>query len=121
MLPSHKQLLLPVLQTLDSLGGSALAHDVVNAVADRLQVPQQVRNARGVVSGRNVNSLLVASDGYDKTALDVNSFLPKATAAGNSQMPAIRSCKTSGQDLSSQSTKRTWGKRSGRRLKPPPE
>jgi len=55
MLPSHKQLLLPVMKILDDLGGSAPARDVVDAVAQELDVPADVRNANGVVSGRKVN------------------------------------------------------------------
>lgn len=54
-LPSHKQLLLPVIQTVDQLGGSASPRDVVEAVADHLALPDTVRNARGIVSGRDVN------------------------------------------------------------------
>lgn len=55
MLPSHKQLLLPVMKSIDALGGSATARDVVNAVADELHLPSEIRNARGIVSGRKVN------------------------------------------------------------------
>src|SRR5215831_5766038 len=55
MLPSHKQLLLPVMKILDDLGGSARAHDVVDAVAQELDLPPEIRNANGVVSGRKVN------------------------------------------------------------------
>jgi len=55
MLPSHKQLLLPVMKSIDALGGSAPAKDVVEAVADELNLPAEVRNARGLVSGRKVN------------------------------------------------------------------
>lgn len=54
-LPSHKQLLLPVIQTVDKLGGSASPRDVVEAVADHLELSDDVRNARGSVSGRDVN------------------------------------------------------------------
>jgi len=54
-LPSHKQLLLPVIQTVEKLGGSASPYDVVEAVADHLELPDEIRNARGPVSGRDVN------------------------------------------------------------------
>lgn len=54
-LPSHKQLLLPVMESVRDLGGAARSRDVVGAVADKLELPDEVRNARGVVSGREVN------------------------------------------------------------------
>lgn len=55
MLPSHKQLLLPVMESLQKRGGSAEAKDVVNDVAERLQLSTAVREAKGIVSGRTVN------------------------------------------------------------------
>lgn len=54
-LPSHKQLLLPLIQTVEALGGSAPASEVVDAVASHLEVPDHVRQTRGQVSGRSIN------------------------------------------------------------------
>lgn len=54
-LPSHKQLLLPVLQAVEAMGGSAVPRDVVDAVAEELKIPDHIRHYRGVVSGREVN------------------------------------------------------------------
>jgi site-specific DNA-methyltransferase (cytosine-N4-specific) len=54
-LPSHKQLLLPVLQAVESLGGSASPRDVVDLVAEELQLPKEIRHYHGEVSGREIN------------------------------------------------------------------
>jgi site-specific DNA-methyltransferase (cytosine-N4-specific) len=54
-LPSHKQLILPVMQAVEDLGGKASPRDVVEAVADYLELPDAVRHYRGTVSGREVN------------------------------------------------------------------
>lgn len=54
-LPSHEQLLLPVLEAVDDLGGSAAPRDVVEHVADALELPDEVRYYCGMVSGRQIN------------------------------------------------------------------
>lgn len=51
-LPPHKQLLLPVLQAVHALGGTAAARDVVRKVAESLQLTDTLQHYRGSVSGR---------------------------------------------------------------------
>lgn len=44
MLPTQNQLLLPLLEEIQKRGGSAVAGDVIEAVSDRLSIPEGVRN-----------------------------------------------------------------------------
>lgn len=95
-LPSHKQLLLPVMKSIDALGGSANARDIVDAVAENLQLPQEVRNAQGVVSGRKVNLFArrvrwVRQDGIRRKFLSAESYGRwQLTASGATYLQNIR-------------------------------
>lgn len=96
MLPSHKQLLLPVMKSIDALGGSASAKDVVNAVADEMNLDTEVRNARGIVSGRKVNLFArrvrwVRQDGIRRQFLSAESYGRwQLTCAGSTYLQNIR-------------------------------
>lgn len=42
-LPSRSQLLLPLLETLEELGGSAPAQKAIDVLSDRLNIPDEIR------------------------------------------------------------------------------
>lgn len=44
MLPTQSQLLLPVLEEIEARGGTAPAASIIDAVSDRFQIPDTVRN-----------------------------------------------------------------------------
>jgi site-specific DNA-methyltransferase (cytosine-N4-specific) len=95
-LPSHKQLLLPVMNAVKRLGGSAPPREVVDVVAEDLELPAEVRNYTGVVSGREVNLFArrvrwVRQDGIRRGFLEAASYgLWQLTASGNSYLKNVR-------------------------------
>jgi DNA modification methylase len=95
-LPSHKQLLLPVMESVRDMGGAARSRDVVEAVADRMQLPAEVRDARGTVSGREVNLFArrvrwVRQDGIRRQFLSAEGYGRwQLTAAGKTYLQNIR-------------------------------
>jgi site-specific DNA-methyltransferase (cytosine-N4-specific) len=96
MLPSHKQLLFPVMESLQDRGGSASAKDVVDDVAERLQLTSSIRDAKGIVSGRIVNLFArrvrwVRQDGIRRNFLSAESYGRwQLTDAGNTYLQNIR-------------------------------
>lgn len=53
MTPTHNQIMLPMLSFLDAQGGSAEAGEVIDAVAHKLQVPDEVKDDFRVVEYEN--------------------------------------------------------------------
>ena len=53
MIPTHNQIMLPLLSFLDANGGSAKAGEAIDAVAHKLQVPEGVKNDFKVVEYDN--------------------------------------------------------------------
>lgn len=56
-LPSQRQLILPILDAMQSLGGEAATADIRNAVADQLGLDDEARNRRGTIGGQDHNLL----------------------------------------------------------------
>lgn len=84
------------MKSIDALGGSANARDIVDAVAQNLQLPQEVRNAQGVVSGRKVNLFArrvrwVRQDGIRRKFLSAESYGRwQLTASGATYLQNVR-------------------------------
>lgn len=57
-LPSHQQLLFPLLKAIENEGGSASARDAINAIAEQLELPAEARKLSAPVDrGRETNLL----------------------------------------------------------------
>lgn len=95
-LPSHKQLLLPVMRAVERLGGKAAPRDVVEHVAEDLELADEVRHYRGTVSGRQVNLFArrvrwVRQDGIRRGFLEPAGYgIWQLTRSGNSYLKNIR-------------------------------
>lgn len=70
-LPSHSQLLLPVMESVAELGGSARAGDVIDLVAERLGLPEELRELSAPADrGRPVNLFARRARWVRQTAVD---------------------------------------------------
>lgn len=84
------------MQALHSLGGAANAKDIVDFVADELNLPEEIRNAKGVVSGREINLFArrvrwVRQDGIRRQFLSAESYGKWAlTESGRTYLQNIR-------------------------------
>jgi len=84
------------MQALHSLGGAANAKDIVDFVADELHLPEEIRNAKGVVSGREINLFArrvrwVRQDGIRRQFLSAESYGKWAlTESGKTYLQNIR-------------------------------
>ena len=84
------------MESLQSRGGSADAKDVVRDVAERLELPATVREAKSVVSGRTVNLFArrvrwVRQDGIRRKFLSAQSYGRwQLTDSGNTYLQNIR-------------------------------
>jgi DNA modification methylase len=95
-LPSHKQLLLPVLHAVQSLGGSATPRDVVRKVAEDLELTDKLEHYRGNVSGREIDLFArrirwVRQDGIRRNFLNAAAYgLWELTAPGRNFIGNIK-------------------------------
>lgn len=84
------------MQAVESNGGSASARQVVDAVAESMQLPAEVRSARGIVSGREVNLFArrvrwVRQDGIRRQFLSAEGYGRwQLTAPGKTYLQNIR-------------------------------
>ena len=53
--PTHSQLMLPLLQTIEELGGEARPKEVYSVIAERMRIPDEVRNETTAAGGQTVN------------------------------------------------------------------
>ena len=96
-LPAFHQLMVPTIQALQSLGGSASIAELVDQIAKLLQLPDKVMNYRRENASRNevayraawARTYLRAYGAIERTARGVWTLTPRASEVTEDAIPAI--------------------------------